>query len=534
MRYLPFVSLLSLHLLWGCQQPEISSPATGGFVHHTPERTGVDFQNTIAEDEAFNYFTFPYMYLGAGVATADFDNDGYTDVFFTGNMVPNRLYRNARDWRFDDISTAAGVAGVGRWYTGVTIVDINNDGWQDIYLSVSGKDGDRSNQLFVNLGADAGAEVRFEEQAMDYGIADSSPSIQGAFFDYDRDGDLDLYVINYPPAPFSSSNRYYRKRMEDLDLADSDHLYRNNGDGTFSDVSETSGIANYGLSLGLSVADFNGDGWDDLYISNDFSTPDRYLQNNQDGTFTDHLRTAFAQTSLFGMGCDAADYNNDGKIDLVQADMTPADNRRAKENMASMNPGAFWSNVRNGFHFQYMYNCLQLNRGGPTETPFFSNSAQLAGLAATDWSWSPLLADLDNDGHKDLFITNGIKREVNNRDFHQDLKIKINFGQTLDSIDYRRIPSEPVPNFAFRNLGNLSFEDAGATWGLDLKGFSNGSTYADLDNDGDLDLVVSNIDAPAAIYENQVTQKTSLTVKLQGPSTNRNAVGARITVTAAG
>ena len=521
-----------LFLFAACGSPAPSSSRGGIFVNHDPDSTGVTFFNPIDETDAFNYFTYPYMYLGAGVATADFDNNGFTDLLFTGNMTPNHLYLNQGEWHFEEVAATARIAGDGRWYTGVTIVDINNDGWQDVYLSVAGKDGDQRNELYVNLGADAGAKVRFEERGEQYGIAGAGPSIQSAFFDYDGDGDLDLYVITYPPAPFSSSNRYYKDKMTNLEAADSDHLYRNDGDGTFTDVSEAAGVANYGLSLGLSVADFNDDGLDDIYVSNDFSTPDRYFQNNGDGTFTDRLTSSFFQTSLFGMGTDAADVNNDGRVDLMQADMTPKDNRRAKENMASMNREAFADMIRRGFHHQYMYNALQLNRGG--EEPYFSNVAQMAGLSATDWSWGPLLADFDNDGFKDFFITNGIKREVNNRDFHNALKMKINFGQTLDVIDFRDIPSEPVANFAYRNDGELTFTDVSGDWGLDLKGFSNGCTYADLDNDGDLDLAVSNIDAVASVYENQVSTGNSLRVELTGPVGNRNAIGAVVSVTAAG
>ena len=520
---------LLICLLAACT--EVSVPAVQGrFVLHDSDRTGVGFRNTITETDSLNYFNFPYMYLGAGVAAADFDRDGLTDLLFTGNMVPNKLYRNLGDFRFEDVSAASGLGADARWHTGVTVVDINDDGWPDVYVSVAGKGGDQRNQLYVNKGADAGAGIVFEEQGAAYGLADPGPSVQAAFFDYDHDGDLDCFVINYPPAPFSSSNRYYKEQMKAADPLVSDHLYRNNGNGTFSDVSAEAGVANYGLSLGLSVADFNDDGYEDLYVSNDFSTPDRYFENNGDGTFTDRLTEAFAQTALFGMGCDAADYNNDGRMDLVQADMTPGDNRRAKENMASMNVAAFDDMIRRGFHYQYMYNALQLNQGSDAQR--FANAAQLAGVAATDWSWAPLLADFDNDGYQDLFITNGIKREVNNRDFHNALKIKVNFGQTLDVVNFRDIPSEPVANFAFRNDGDLSFSDKSADWGLDLKGFSNGATYADLDNDGDLDLAVSNVDGVAAVYENRLSANKSLSVELAGPAGNRLGFGAKVTVSA--
>ena len=522
------MSLFFCLLFHNCQSPALEKANHLSLIPGSD--SGILFNNQITESDTFNYFTYPYLYLGAGVASGDFNNDGLSDLFFTGNMVNNKLYQNLGEWQFKDISKTAGIESADTWTNGVTLVDINQDGWLDIYTCVSGEAENKRNLLFLN-----NQDLTFSEVAREYGLADNSPSIQSVFFDYDRDGDLDCYVANYPAAPFGSSNFYYLRKMRNLATEDSDHLYRNDGNGRFTDVTEESGIANYGLSLGISVADFNNDGWEDIYISNDFATPDRFFFNNGDQTFSNQLKKGFTQTALFGMGCDAADFNNDGRPDLLQVDMTPKDNRRSKENMASMNPQAFYEMIRSGFHYQYMYNALQLNRGTPDDqaTPKFSNVASMADMASTDWSWAPLFADLDNDGLKDVLITNGIKREVNNRDFHNAMKIKINFKQSLDSINYQDIPSEPVANYAFRNTGikrGIGFEDVSQDWGFDLSGFSHGSTLADLDNDGDLDLVINNMDAEAAVYKNEINNGNFLRIQLKGSTNNPFGIGAKIEI----
>ncbi|MEM6767322.1 MAG: VCBS repeat-containing protein [Bacteroidota bacterium] len=514
-------------------QVDKQGQATTTFVQKNATETRVLFNNRIEETAEFNYYKYPYLYLGGGVATGDFNNDGLTDIFFTGNMVENTLYLNQGEWQFLEIGKEAGVSGDSRWYTGIALVDINHDGWLDIYVSVSGSGFNTKNQLFVNRGiSNEEAEVAiptFTEEAEKWGIADRGPSIQSTFFDYDKDGDLDLYVGNYPTAPFGSSNRYYKEKMENLALQDSDHLYENKGDGHFMEVSTAAGVANYGLTLGVSVADLNADGWEDIYLSNDFSTPDRMFINQGDGTFTESLQQSTRQTSLFGMGSDAADYNNDGLVDIVQVDMTPKDNRRNKENMASMNPSLFWNMVQSGFHYQYMYNSLQLNRGRDGNgIQQFSNVSSLAGISATDWSWGPLFADLDNDGWKDLVITNGIKRDVNNRDFVNSMKVKINFSRSLENINYEDIPSEKIENYAFQNNGDLTFTDVSEEWGLNLKGFSHGIAYADLDNDGDLDLVTNNMDMEASLFQNQTMGKHFLRIKLDGPTENPLGIGTQV------
>ncbi len=491
------------------------------------EETNVEFNNIITETDSLNYYVYPYLYLGGGVASADFNNDGFEDIFFTGNMVQNKLYINNGDMTFEDVTEKSGISS-SKWHTGVTTTDINNDGWLDIYINVSGNGKEKRNLLYVN-----NKDLTFTESAMQYGLDDNGCSLQSVFFDYDLDGDLDVYVANYPKAPLSAGNDYYLSRMKNLQYQESDHLYRNEGNGNFTDVSNEAGILNYGLSLGVSVADYDNNGYDDIYISNDFNTPDKLFLNQTNGTFKESIKETTFQTALFGMGCDAADYNNDGWFDILQADMTPENNRRAKENMASMNAEGFWSTVKSGFHYQYMYNALQLNRGlDANDVVKFSNTSRIAGIATTDWSWAPLLVDLDNDGWKDIFITNGIKKEVNNRDFYHRLQKKLKNSKDIKGNIFSEMPSEPVKNRVFKNNKDLTFIEKSEDWGLNLKGFSHGAVYVDLDNDGDLDIVVNNTDMEAAIYRNNTdTNKTHyLKFKFKGAKENKLGIGTKVTI----
>ena len=492
-------------------------------------RSGIQFGNTITLTDSLNYNTFPYIYMGGGVAMGDINNDNLTDVFLTGNMVSNKLYLNKGDLTFKDISADASISGDSRWYTGVTMVDINTDGWLDIYVSVSGKYGDTQNQLFVNNGASSDSdEVRFTEMAADFGIADSSNSIQSTFFDFDNDGDLDLYVANYPVIPLTMPNAYYYEKMQLRDYKESGHLFRNEGNGKFNDVTEEAGLLNFGLSLGVVAGDFNNDGWKDLYISNDFNVPDYFYINNGDGTFKERLKETTRQTAMFGMGVDAADFNNDGLLDLVQVDMTPNDHYRSKTNMASMNPQSFYDMVDKGFHYQYMQNSLQVNNGTDSEgMPILSNVARLTGIATTDWSWAPLFADFDNDGLKDIIITNGMRLDVNNNDLLNTEKVTT---ITRPKIDMYEAPSTPVENFLFRNKGNFEFEDVSKQWNANIKGFSNGVAYGDLDNDGDLDMVLNNLDDTASLLRNNSEGANYLKVKLKGSKNNPMGIGAKIKV----
>ena len=510
------------------------------FSQLSPEQSGVSFTNNLNEDSIVNYFTYPYIYMGGGVAIGDVNNDGLQDLYFTGNQVPNKLYLNKGDLTFEDITDQAQVGGDDRWVTGVTMADVNTDGWLDIYVSVSGKFTTTKNLLFINNGVDKDGIPSFTEGAEQAGIADEGHSTQGTFFDYDKDGDLDLYVANYPFTSFKTMNFAYKFMMDKKEEGKSDKLFQNQGDGTFTDVTEEAGLLNFGLSLGVVAGDFNQDSWEDLYISNDFATPDHFYFNNGDGTFTEKVKETTSHTAFFGMGVDAADFNNDGLLDILQMDMTPADNRRNKANMASMDPAAFYEMISLGMHFQYMQNGLQLNNGITEQgNPHFSDIARLTGMSSTDWSWAGLFADLDNDGWKDIFITNGTRKDINNKDYFAPID-KANYQQRKE-FDYlelsRNIPSERIDNFAFKNNGDLTFTNSIDQWGLSFEGYSNGAAYGDLDNDGDLDMVINNIDDHSIIFMNQTSDQklaNHLRIKLLGSEKNPQGLGARVTIRAGG
>jgi hypothetical protein len=495
----------------------------------TPKQTGISFANNLIETDSLNYLSYAYMYMGGGIAAGDFNNDGLNDLFFTGNMVANKLYLNKGGLKFEDISKQAGVEGDSRWFTGVTTADVNGDGYLDIYCSVGGKFKPKNNLLYINNG-----DMTFTERAEEYGIDDIGNSVQATFFDYDLDGDLDLYVANYPPTPFNAPNQFYQFKMYNTKDIETDKLYRNDG-GKFTNVTDEAGLRSFGLSLSVTVSDLNQDGWPDIYVSNDFSTPDYLYINNGDGTFKEQVKEATDQISFYGMGVDIADYNNDGLLDIFQVDMDAPNNRRAKANMASMNPQLFWGTVNSGFHYQYMHNCLQLNTGNIiNNTPTFSNVSRLSGVSSTDWSWGPLFADLDNDGWKDLFITNGIRREVNNRDYFKMLEGVKNLNDSLLERTLQ-IPSEKIDNYVFRNKGDLTFEKMNQKWGISFKGFSNGAVYVDLDNDGDLEIVVNNIDDYASIFENKSSEINNFIIlKLNGTHMNRFGLGAKVEIESEG
>ena len=527
-------SLLLALLLLSCTDQKQASET--GSVPPTPSqhyqsvpatKSGIRFSNNIRETDNFNYFLYPFIYFGGGVAVGDINNDGLPDIYLTSNMGHNALYLNQGNLQFQDITSSAGVEGLyNRWTTGATMVDINNDGYLDLYVSVAGPREERRNLLYVNR-----QDGTFEEQAEAWGIADSGHAIQSAFFDYDRDGDLDLYVGNYPPAGFSQTTDFFAARREVPKLSESDKLYRNEGD-HFVNVTAAAGVLNYGLTLGLSVADVNGDGWPDLYVSNDFNSSDYLYINRGDGTFEDQLTSYTGHTSNFGMGTDAADINNDGWIDLIQADMMGSTNEQQKANMSAMNPEQFYRTVEQGLHYQYMKNTLQLNTGQGR----LLDVGELAGVAYTDWSWGPLLLDMNNDGHQDIFITNGMRRNVNDNDFNAYVRIQRQY-QRLDPTQYlsllQKIPVRPVPNVAFLNRGNLSFQPTDRHYGLSHVGFSQGAAYADLDQDGDLDLVVNNLDSAASLLENVSGPSDSahyLRFRLTGESDNRFGIGAQVRV----
>ena len=477
--------------------------------------SGINFNNFNKENNAYNYFAYEYFYNGGGVATADFNNDGLLDIVFTANMASNRLYINKGNFTFQDITQTAGInSNTQDWCTGVTIIDINNDGFQDIFISRSGWfENDQqyklSNLLFVN-----NKDLTFTESASKYGFTDQSRSNQACFFDMDNDGDLDMYLINNPKK--HTKTREYKNgdiRLVDVGSTyqDSDKLYENKN-GKYFDITKKAGLVNSDYGLGIVAADLNSDGYQDLYIANDYSKPDAVLINKGNGTFKNTTDQTLKHMSKFSMGVDIADINNDGLIDIFNSEMLGQDNYSKKVNMASMNPKLYWGFVNSGYHYQDMHNSLQLNNGNNT----FSEISWMANVAETDWSWCPLIADFDNDGYKDIFVTNGIKREVFNKDFNNKQGKGLTENPSLFEGAISFLPAKKSFNAMFKNNGDLTFTDSAMDWGLKTQAFnSNGAAYADLDNDGDLDLILNNIEEKAAIYKNNASaQKNSLTLTL--------------------
>lgn len=499
--------------------------------------TGVTFENTLVEDAQLNVLLYEYLYNGGGVAAGDFNGDGWEDLYFTANTSPSKLYLNERDFRFTDITETAGVGGRKTgWRTGVTVVDINQDGRLDLYLSYSGPfpREQRTAQLFVNQGNDSNGSPLFRDEAVLYGLNDQGFTTQSAFFDYDRDGDLDVVLIHHNPRRLDHLNEALVNQM--LNTPDSLRgikLYRNDAC-YFRDATAESGLKNTLLSYGLGVAvsDLNDDGWPDLYVSSDYLVPDYLYMNSGRGTFIDQTGQALRHTAKFSMGNDIADINNDGLPDIMTLDMLPEDNERQKLLFAPDNYEHFAMDLRLGFHAQFMRNMLQINRGGGQ----FSEVGQLAGLASTDWSWAPLLADYDNDGHKDLFVTNGYRRDFTNMDF---LKYMNGYFQSRGSAIQKedmigvveKMPASNVKNYAFRNEGDIQFSNVSQEWGLAESTNSNGATYADLDNDGDLDIIVNNLNAAASLYRNNGSPEAHhLRFKLRGKIPNRLGIGTKIKV----
>ncbi len=536
MRTLDLFAVLSIFLLATACQPEPApAPAPEQFTLLPASATGIDFANTLTEAPNTNILVYEYFYNGGGVATGDFNADGLADLYFTSNMGVNRLYLNTGNLQFRDITAQSGAGGrPGPWKTGVAVADINADGLPDIYLSYSGMlpPEKRRNQLFINQGNSSSGSPTFKEEAARYGLDLPAFTNQAYFFDYDGDDDLDVLILNHNPK--SLPILHVEKTRELLATPDPERglrLLQNNG-GRFSDVTEAAGINGSPLSygLGLALSDLNGDGLTDFYVSNDYEVPDYLYLNNGDGTFTDRLGEQIGHTSHFSMGSDVADVNNDGLPDIFTLDMLPADNRRRKLLMADDNRSKHQLNLASGFHAQTMRNMLQLNRGDGT----FAETGQLAGVAATDWSWSALLTDLDNDGWKDLHVTNGYVRDYTNQDFikyMEDFVAEKGRLQRADVLDLlQEMPASEVSNYAFRNRGNGVFDDATAAWGLRRPSNSNGAISVDLDQDGDLDLVVNNLNQPAFIYENNGNDRHYLQVQLAGSKGNPDAIGARVTI----
>jgi hypothetical protein len=531
-----FCLLIASSLLFaGCQNTDNQNIARqqGTFVPHDGQKTGIDFANTLTETEDVNVLSYEYFYNGGGIAVGDFNQDSLPDLYFTGNMVPNALYLNQGGLQFKAITETAGVAGrKDGWNTGTTLVDINNDGLLDIYLCYSGDKAPelRRNELYINQGNNSEGVPTFKEEAAKYGLDLPTYSTQALFFDYDRDGDLDCYLLNHSIEDFQSFDATYVKGLSDEFAGDK--LLRND-DGQFTEVTADAGIKStpLGFGLGIAASDVNGDGWTDLYVSNDYIEEDYLYINQKDGTFKDELKQQIGHISHFSMGSDIADFNNDALPDIFSLDMLPEDNRRQKLLYGPDTYEKYQSMLRNGFYHQIMRNMLQLNNGDGT----FSEIGQLAGVSNTDWSWAPLLADFDNDGWKDLFVSNGYLRDYTNRDFvsyYADQRIKEQRGEQSDALldIIAKMESTKTPNYIFRNNGDLTFTKKSADWGFDELVLSNGAVHADLDRDGDLDLVINNVNAPARIYENQVANGHYVEVSLKGNGSNRHAVGAKVTL----
>ena len=538
---------LSISLFWlaGC--------AGGGSDHAlfkllSPDQTGVTFANTITTNDSLNVQNDVYVYNGAGVAVGDIDNDGLADIFFAGNMVSSRLYLNKGQMKFEDITARSGTT-TKRWATGATIVDVNGDGYLDIYVSISGpewsKPEDRANLLFIN-----NKNRTFTESAASYGIADTGFTTQAAFFDYDRDGCLDLFLLNNSPKDFARGVSSHPSGMRGQTPGSFNELYRNdcpNGKpAKFTNVSAKAGILrDAGYGLGVAISDLNGDGWPDIYVSNDGTPNDVLYINNGNGTFTDKAARWLKHTSTAGMGIDIADFNNDGRPDILQVDMLPRDLSRRKRMSGFTTYGTLIESQAQGFRTDYTANSLQLNNGVTGDGDvIFSEIGRLAGVDRTDWSWSALFADFDNDGQKDIFISNGYPKAVNDLDYQTAMIALRSHGTAAAAVKARldllkQLPAYSESNYVFRNAGDLTFSDKTKEWGFDRAGFSYGAAYADLDNDGKLDLVINNIDAPAFIYHNVAPSDSAhhyLDINLLGepPRGKTAGIGARLIATAGG
>ena len=500
-----------LAIIFSCSQDQANSNTANTvtktsklkFDKLSAEESGISFNNQIIENGTYNHILKDGIFNGGGVAVIDINNDGLQDLIFAGNMVDDKIYLNKGNMKFQDITANSGIK-QGSWSTAIAVADVNSDGFLDFYVGkfIMEDKKKRKNHLYINNG-----NLTFTESAAEYGLADNGNCTAVNFFDYNKDGLLDLYVGNQPPV----NNHSKRTNTNNIDKTKySDKLFRNTGKGKFVDVTKESGVFNYNYTLSATVSDMNNDGWQDIYVASDYEEPDYFYQNNGDGTFTNVINTSMRHISNFTMGVDIADFNNDGLFDLYSTDMAPADNYRTKANMSGMNPEKFWGLALNGYHYQYMFNSLQLNNGNGA----FSEIGQMAKVAQTDWSWATLFSDFDNDGDKDLYVTNGQPKDTRNKDYTNRRKEVMDSLVTIQRKTGKKVsinsltlielaPFEKLKNYLFINNGDLTFDDHANEVGLGDLSWSQGAVYADLDNDGDMDLVTSNIDDEAFIYRNK-------------------------------
>ncbi|MBD0404671.1 FG-GAP-like repeat-containing protein [Flammeovirga sp. EKP202] len=545
-----YLSFLFIFFIGACkpQIKEETKLSTTLFERISPNESGIDFVNTIRENENLNGILYEYLYNGGGVAAGDFNGDQYPDLYFVSNLDDDQLYLNNGNLTFRNSTERSGIIQEKKGFcTGVSVVDINSDGLLDIYVCKSGKYSNpdsRRNLLFINQGIDKEGVPTFKNQAKQYGLDLPHYSTQATFLDYDKDGDLDVFIINHWPKIYE--DRLIINLKEKESALQSEVLLRNDN-GKFTDVSKGAGLINNGLSygLGVAVADFNNDTWPDLLVSHDFSQKDHLYLNNQDGTFQESIKRSTKHISFYSMGNDAADINNDGLVDFMTVDMVGESSYDIKTSMSGMNPKQFFFLVDHGFHHQYMFNALQLNQGTVNGVPQFSDIAQFSGVSNTDWSWAPLFFDVDNDGYKDLFVSNGVKKDFRNNDFNsyknqqfnqffethtKRNKVNKEKARSLTMDIVRKMPERKKPNRIYKNLDGTSFEKK-LDWMEGIPNASNGAVYVDLDLDGDLDLVLNNTDDPSPIYENTSRSNNNyLNVVLRGDIKNTHALGAKVYV----
>lgn len=507
-------------------------------------RSGITFNNTIVENDSINPIDVVNIYNGGGVGIGDFNNDGLPDIYFTGNRVANKLYINKGDFKFDDVTAAATVDGMGRWARGVSVVDINNDGLMDMYVcnTVYTDSLRRRNILYVNQGIDKAGVPHFKDMAAEYGLDIHTQSTMGYFFDCDNDGDLDMYLCVNEASNASGASTFRERNSKTVHSEG--RLYRNDSDrglahGVFHDVSQEAGTTLAGFGHSATICDLNNDGWKDIYVANDFLSSDILYINNHDGTFTDRTREYFKHTSFNAMGQDVVDINNDGLADVFELDMSPEDNYRKKMMLNASNYNTFQNFDRYGYQYQYVRNTLQLNNGprlfenDSIGAPVFSEISFMSGVAQTDWSWAPLITDFDNDSYRDIIVTNGFPKDVSDHDFiayRREGTVPLPKAELL-----KKIPEVKLHNYAFQNSDGLHFKDVSADWGLALPTFSNGAACADLDNDGDVDVVINNINDEALIYQNSLretndTASNYLNIRFEGEAQNRNGLGAVVSI----